>query len=205
MKKFLGQGKVREFQFQLGKFRKNEKVRKFQKFPEKFIFYRLLKSMISINCKRFMVWNITFIIVMVWDVLLYINSAKHKYFTQFFNSGWMRMAIMGRQKGLENDRKSGNFEMEIWWQPWIDWFHQQHRKGKLFYPVIWSVMKMIKTIAIMELYYFIQERQKWKPIGHKLIEPRLEKACLCHMRTTKVQISLRICAVWSAFGFSLLR
>ena len=29
-------------------------------------------------------------------------------------------------------------------------------------------------------------------------EPRHEKTCLCHVRTTKAQISLRIRAVWSA-------
>ena len=29
-------------------------------------------------------------------------------------------------------------------------------------------------------------------------EPCHEKTCLCHMRTTKAQISLRICTVWSA-------
>ena len=32
----------------------------------------------------------------------------------------------------------------------------------------------------------------------RLIGPRHEKTCLCHMRTTKAQISLRIRAVWSA-------
>ena len=31
-----------------------------------------------------------------------------------------------------------------------------------------------------------------------LKEPRQEKTCLCHMRTTKAQISLHIRAVWSA-------
>ena len=30
------------------------------------------------------------------------------------------------------------------------------------------------------------------------VEPRHEKTCSCHMRTTKAQISLRIRAVWSA-------
>ena len=30
------------------------------------------------------------------------------------------------------------------------------------------------------------------------IEPRHENTCLCHMRTTKAQINLRIPAVWSA-------
>ena len=28
--------------------------------------------------------------------------------------------------------------------------------------------------------------------------PHHEKTCLCHMRTTKVQVSLHICTVWSA-------
>ena len=31
-----------------------------------------------------------------------------------------------------------------------------------------------------------------------LFEPRHEKICFCHMRTTKAQISLLIRAVWSA-------
>ena len=31
-----------------------------------------------------------------------------------------------------------------------------------------------------------------------LNEPRHEKTCLCHMQITKAQISLHICAVWSA-------
>ena len=36
-----------------------------------------------------------------------------------------------------------------------------------------------------------------------IIEPRHEKTCFRHMRTTKVQISLRILAVWSAtFDFA---
>ena len=35
------------------------------------------------------------------------------------------------------------------------------------------------------------------PVSHTEIEPRHEKTCLCHTRTTKVQISLRILAVWS--------
>ena len=36
-----------------------------------------------------------------------------------------------------------------------------------------------------------------------LYEPRHKKTCLCHMRPTKVQISLRICAVWSVRLYSL--
>ena len=38
---------------------------------------------------------------------------------------------------------------------------------------------------------------------HRKNEPRHEKTCFCHMRTTKAQISLRIRAVWSAPLFSL--
>ena len=57
MKIFPGQGKVREFHFQSGKFRKNEKshgiVREFQNFPKKLLGNRLLERKNSINCKQF--------------------------------------------------------------------------------------------------------------------------------------------------------
>ena len=47
----------------------------------------------------------------------------------------------------------------------------------------------------------------WHDVSHWITvtsyEPCHEKTCLCHMLTTKVQISLRICAVWSAPLFSL--
>ena len=81
-----------------------------------------------------MVRNITFKIVFFYKLIQQsINTC-----TQFFNCGWMRLAIMGYQIGLENGRKSGkslsffslntaldnvwpsdmsgNFEMEIEWQ-----------------------------------------------------------------------------------------
>ena len=49
--------------FSSGKIRKNEKSQGIAEFSKKkFIVYRLLKCIISINCKRFMVRNITFII-----------------------------------------------------------------------------------------------------------------------------------------------
>ena len=35
-------------------------------------------------------------------------------------------------------------------------------------------------------------------VSFRCHEPRHEKTCFCHVRTTKLQISLRICAVWSA-------
>ena len=38
--------------------------------------------------------------------------------TEFFICGWMRMAIMGCQKGLEKvSGKSEHFEKETEWQP----------------------------------------------------------------------------------------
>ena len=37
-----------------------------------------------------------------------------------------------------------------------------------------------------------------KHMGSILFEPHHEKTCLCHMRTTKAQIKLRIRPVWSA-------
>ena len=57
MKKFPGQGKVRELHFQSGKFNKNEKsqgkVREFQNFPEKNLVNRLLEIFFSIICKQY--------------------------------------------------------------------------------------------------------------------------------------------------------
>ena len=53
IKKFPGQGKVREFQFWSGKFRKNDKsqgkAREFEKFQKKLIGKKVLKIKISIN------------------------------------------------------------------------------------------------------------------------------------------------------------
>ena len=55
MKKIPGHGKVREFQFQSGKFRKMKeshgKVREFQNFPKKLQVNRLVEVLFSINCK----------------------------------------------------------------------------------------------------------------------------------------------------------
>ena len=52
---FPGQGKVGEFQFKSGKCRKNYKsqgkVREFEKFPKNVIGKKVLKIIISINCK----------------------------------------------------------------------------------------------------------------------------------------------------------
>ena len=57
MKKFPGQGKVRELHFQSGKFKKNEKshgkVREFQNFPKKMLVNRLLEILVSIICKQY--------------------------------------------------------------------------------------------------------------------------------------------------------
>ena len=80
MKKFPGQGKVRELHFQSGKFKKDEKshgkVREFQKFSKKMRVNRLLEILVSIisnirkemflniDCKQFMFRNIPFLILM---------------------------------------------------------------------------------------------------------------------------------------------
>ena len=57
MKKFPGQGKVRELHFQSGKFKKNDKshgkVREFQNFPKKMLVNRLLEILVSIICKQY--------------------------------------------------------------------------------------------------------------------------------------------------------
>ena len=57
MKKIPEQGKVREFYFQSGEFKKIEKshgkVREFQNFPKKMIVNRLLEILVSIICKQY--------------------------------------------------------------------------------------------------------------------------------------------------------
>ena len=45
---------------------------------------------------------------------------------------------------------------------------------------------------------YVKVTDYYNPGEFIIIEPRHEKPCLCHMRTTKGQISLRIRAVWSA-------
>ena len=57
MKKFPGQGKVRELDFQSGKFKKIDKshgkVREFQSVPKKMLVNRLLEILVSIICKQY--------------------------------------------------------------------------------------------------------------------------------------------------------
>ena len=76
MKNVPGQGKVREFNFQSGKFRKNEKSQGISKISKKLLvnwllvfhkFHAILeKGMFpNINCKQFKFRNIPFLIFMV--------------------------------------------------------------------------------------------------------------------------------------------
>ena len=44
------------------------------------------------------------------------------------------------------------------------------------------------------VYWDVQLCKRSKSL---IFEPHHDQTCLCHMRTTKAQISLRICAVWS--------
>ena len=53
MKKFPGQGKVRELHSQSGKFKKMGKVREFQNFPKKMLVNRLLEILVSIICRQY--------------------------------------------------------------------------------------------------------------------------------------------------------
>ena len=63
--KIPGQGKVREFHFQSGKFRKNEKSQGVLNFSKKLIVNTFLKIIFSINCKQFIFRNIPFLISLV--------------------------------------------------------------------------------------------------------------------------------------------
>ena len=115
MKKFPGQGKVRELHFQSGNFKKNEKshgkVREFKNFPKKMLVNRLLEVLVSIicnirkgmflniNCKQFMFRNIPFLIFMVEDFSFKIKSASSNICAKSSNSRWMKMAKIGLPKG----------------------------------------------------------------------------------------------------------
>ena len=54
--------------------------------------------------------------------------------------------------------------------------------------VIYSQMLPFRYVKVKK--HFFLRTKRW-------FEPRHEKTCLCHMRTTKAQFSLRIRAVWS--------
>ena len=65
--------------------------------------------------------NIPFLIFMVKDFSLKIKSASSNICAKSSNSRWMKMAKIGLPKGsgkwLKVSEKSGNFEMDIEWQP----------------------------------------------------------------------------------------
>ena len=71
---------------------------------------------------------------------------------------------------------------------------------RIMKPQIGESQWNIRVIDLVVLHHF---QHYFNQIGTMegwsfTYEPRHEKTCLCHMRTTKVQISLRIHAVWSA-------
>ena len=76
---------------------------------------------LNINCKQFMFRNNPFLIFMVYDFSLKIISASSNICAKSSNSRWMKMAKIGLPKGsgkrLKVREKSGNFEMDIGWQP----------------------------------------------------------------------------------------
>ena len=65
--------------------------------------------------------NIPFLIFMGKDFSLKIKSASSNICAKSSNSRWMKMAKIGLPKGsgkwLKVSEKSGNFEMDIEWQP----------------------------------------------------------------------------------------
>ena len=76
---------------------------------------------LNINCKQFMFRNIPFLIFRVQDFSSKIKSASSNICAKSSNSRWMKMAKIGLPKGsgklLKVREKSGNFEMDIEWQP----------------------------------------------------------------------------------------
>ena len=59
----------------------------------------------------------------------------------------------------------------------------------------------------MSQWLYVDQRSMyvdWNTVCQSTYEPPHEKTCFCHMPTTKAQISLCICAVWSTLCCSLL-
>ena len=65
--------------------------------------------------------NIPFLIFMVYDFSLKIKTASSNICAKSLNNRWMKMAKIGLPKvsgkRLKVSEKSGNFEMDIEWQP----------------------------------------------------------------------------------------
>ena len=76
----------------------------------------------------------------------------------------------------------------------------------VFLKDLYETCQKLITIQQTLLKYCTENCQLgWDFYTHACIiplnEPCHEKTCLCHMWTTKAQISLQICAVWSAAFF----
>ena len=86
----------------------------------------------------------------------------------------------------------------IWWKKDVEHsrsvFINNHFQSCTLQHQFWKVWAVLLVQWSPKL-----KRNDWvNTDDNYIIEPRHEKTCLCHMRTTKAQISLRIRAVWSA-------
>ena len=73
---------------------------------------------LNIKCQQFIFRNIPFLIFKVQDFPLKIKSASSNICAKTSNSQWMKIGLpKGSEKRLKVREKSGNFEMDIEWQP----------------------------------------------------------------------------------------
>ena len=108
---------------------------------------------------------------------------------------WVLSYTLSAQRRLWSDWADAQADLSLRWMHshfvcfvmlWLKWFFECWIQVSSFS----SVLKHFKEI----------EKYSFSKILHSgtRFEPRHEKTCFCHMRTTKAQISMHIRAVWSA-------
>ena len=96
-------------------------------------------------------------------------------------------------------RKIINFWYTFGWKWWVSSFRDYLGLSNACSYDVDDVIGRVDRFGFQNFcspdvpYVFMEKYGKWF-----LNEPHREKTCLCHMQTTKAQISLRIRAVWSA-------
>ena len=108
------------------------------------------------------------------------------------------------------------FVGRIWHKQVFSWRGSYYKGGLLF--IIWlgnsneypQHMFLWRTVGKKSFYYrqmpslsvsldwSVCYKSRVSTLTVQPVEPHHEKTCLCHMRTIKAQVSLRICTVWSA-------
>ena len=92
-----------------------------------------------------------------------------------------------------------NYLLSAQWRLWSEWANAQGWSASSLGAHV--ILLVLSCGGSYVLVAFLSEQSDWGIKPHKFriqLSRALRKHVLCHMRTTKVQISLRIHAIWSA-------